>query len=137
MAGKQIALTVSLDVTQPVLNDIADYVVDYLYSNYGNTVCDCAGVVKKEMIADVIACEQFTAEVVKLARKYGEQFLYEPWDYMDYEFIFTLPGGRRLIQCLEEMERIVEEADRDSIDESVISKAIETLSKVGYTVSKK
>lgn len=134
--SKATALTVSIELTTAELLNVADYVADFVYGEYGNTICECAGIVKRELIADIARDEVFLDKVTKLTKRYGMEFVDEPWDHLDYNFIVALPGGSRLIEHLDEMNDIIDEAERDSIDVEKVTKAVETLVMAGYTVSR-
>ena len=134
--AKSIAMTVPLEITTSELMDIAARLVDNVYREYGNTVCDCAGLVRKELVRDVMACGAFRKEVIRQIQMNGLDAVNNPYDYFDYDSIEQLPGGRRLISCLDTMQSIIEDAECNTIDMSDVIAAQSLLQKAGYTVSR-
>lgn len=127
-----IALTVSIAINEKQLRYVAECVAEYYDNEFGSEACQVAGIVEKELVEDIMVCPQFIKTVTDMTRENGYLFLEEPYDYLDYDFVKDLPGGRQLEDRVVEALELVEDANRTSVD---LQEALATVRRAGYKVS--
>jgi transcriptional/translational regulatory protein YebC/TACO1 len=136
MAKKSpVEMTVSINITASTLHDIADCTVDYLYDRYGDTVVEAAGVDKEELVTAVMRHPKFREKVTECVIDQGEEFLRDPWSYINYdEYLTNIPGIKELEKHLQWMAYEIEEAEASF--ETDFADIGQALAQAGYKIVK-
>jgi hypothetical protein len=129
-------MQITIEVTPKQMMFVAECITDDLFYEFGRTVTDCAGVNRDELHEGLIEYKPFQDMVAKAVREDGVVALDEPYDFMDFDRIHGSKEWARLWKACEEMQAIVQDADRDDTDEEACKAAIKTLKSLGFKITK-
>lgn len=107
-------ITVTVTVRPDDLYDIAQMVIDTLRDDFGDDVVDCAGVDDQELFDAVMLDKTFRSMITDKIKEDGVMVVSDPWDYFDgYDFLDTIPGCKRVVQLVKEMDEIIRDAQKE------------------------
>ena len=107
-------ITVTVTVRPDDLYDIAQMVIDTLRDDFGDDVVDCAGVDDQELFDAVMLDKTFRDMITDKIKEDGVMVVSDPYDYFDgYEFLDTIPGCKRVVQLVKEMDVIMRDAQKE------------------------
>ena len=107
-------ITVTVTVRPDDLYDIAQMVIDTLRDDFGDDVVDCAGVDDQELFDAVMLDKTFRSMITDKIKEDGVMVVSDPWDYFDgYDFLDTIPGCKRVVQLVKEMDEIIRDATKE------------------------
>ena len=107
-------ITVTVTVRPDDLYDIAQMVIDTLRDDFGDDVVDCAGVDDQELFDAIMQDPTFRRMITERIKECGVEVVSDPYDYFDgYDFLDTIPGCRRVVQLVKEMNEIMRDAKKE------------------------
>jgi hypothetical protein len=112
MKFQPITLTVTIQPND--LYNIAQMVIDTLEDDFGYDVVEAAGVVEQELFDAVMLDKTFRKMVTDKIMECGVEVVSDPYDYFDgYDFLETIPGLKRVVQLVKEMDDIIRDATKE------------------------
>ena len=110
-------IQVTLTIKPDDMYDLAQMAIDTLRDDFGDDVVDCAGVEDQELFDAIMQDPTFRHMIVDRVKECGIEVIADPYDYFEgYDFLNTIPGCKRVVQLVKEMDVIMREA-KESYDE--------------------
>jgi hypothetical protein len=136
MAKAKPFMIVEMPVEQRDVAYAAECVTDFLYDEFESEVFDMLGFSGKAFREELMTFKPFLEVVKEAVSKHGYEALECPYDYVDFDDIYSTKEWRSLFSVCELLQEIWNDAEREDSVETACADAIMTLKRAGFKITR-
>ena len=114
----------------------AECVTDFLYDEFETEVFEMLGFNGKAFRQELMTFEPFLECVKEAVSKHGYEALECPYDYVDFDDVYSSKEFRSLYSVCEDLQEILVDIEREDSVETACADAIMTLKRAGFKIVK-
>jgi hypothetical protein len=136
MAKAKPFMIVEMPVEQRDVAYAAECVTDFLYDEFESEVFEMLGFNGKAFREELMTFEPFLECVKEAVSKHGYEALECPYDYVDFDDVYSSKEFRSLFSVCEDLTEILVDIEREDSVETACADAIMTLKRAGFKIVK-
>jgi hypothetical protein len=136
MAKAKPFMIVEMPVEQRDVAYAAECVTDFLYDEFESEVFEMLGFNGKAFRQELMTFEPFLECVKEAVSKHGYEALECPYDYVDFDDVYSSKEFRSLFSVCEDLQEILVDIEREDSVETACADAIMTLKRAGFKIVK-
>ena len=134
--AKKPFMIVEMPVEQRDVAYAAECVTDFLYDEFETEVFEMLGFNGKLFRQELMTFEPFLEAVKDAVSKHGYEALECPYDYVDFDDVYSSKEFRSLYSVCEDLQEILVDIEREDSVETACADAIMTLKRAGFKIVK-
>jgi hypothetical protein len=136
MAKAKPFMIVEMPVEKYDVAYAAECVTDFLYDEFESEVFEMLGFNGKAFREELMTFEPFLEAVKDAVSKHGYEALECPYDFVDFDDVYSSKEFRSLYSVCEDLQEILVDIEREDSVESACADAIMTLKRAGFKITR-
>ena len=136
MAKAKPFMIVEMPVEQRDVAYAAECVTDFLYDEFESEVFEMLGFNGKAFREELMTFAPFLEVVKEAVSKHGYEALECPYDYVDFDDVYSSKEFRSLFSVCEDLQEILVDIEREDSVETACADAIMTLKRAGFKITR-
>ena len=136
MAKAKPFMIVEMPVEKYDVAYAAECVTDFLYDEFESEVFEMLGFNGKAFREELLTFAPFLEAVKEAVSKHGYEALECPYDYVDFDDVYSSKEFRSLFSVCEDLQEILVDIEREDSVETACADAIMTLKRAGFKIVK-
>jgi hypothetical protein len=136
MAKAKPFMIVEMPVEKYDVAYAAECVTDFLYDEFETEVFEMLGFNGKAFREELMTFEPFLEVVKEAVSKHGYEALECPYDYIDFDDIYSTKEWKSLFSVCQELTQVIVDIEREDSVETACADAIMTLKRAGFKITR-
>jgi len=136
MAKEKPFMIVEMPVEKYDVAYAAECVTDFLYDEFESEVFEMLGFSGKLFREELLTFAPFLECVKEAVSKHGYEALECPYDYVDFDDVYSSKEFRSLFSVCEDLQEILVDIEREDSVETACADAIMTLKRAGFKITR-